>query len=319
MVFIYILELENSKYYIGKTKNPQIRIDAHNNYNGSKWTKLYKPIKVVEIISDCDLYDEDKFTLKYMEKKGIDNVRGGSFSQIKLSEEQIKFIKQMIKGATDKCFNCGGDHFIKDCFESSIFKYLANVNENNIDQYINSINTQYKLISKLKKDIQLTNFICVDDLPNIKRYLKNDKIYKELLKEQNIIRQSDCHSIKLDKYLLCKKLESIEDQIREHIINKNKFKFNWNDKIKYCYIRTCCQHKCSTKQLKKCINERYEHCNNNRNIFIQGLEIISFNLQTKKRLKDIYKEYNSEEYIVALLTKLYEKKIQYQINKLNEK
>jgi len=90
MVFIYILLLELNKYYIGKTNNPDIRLDSHFNSNGSEWTKIYKPIKVYEIIPNCDSYDEDKYTLKYLEKEGIDNVRGGSFSQIKLSDEQIK-------------------------------------------------------------------------------------------------------------------------------------------------------------------------------------------------------------------------------------
>ena len=104
MVFIYALQLEKDKYYIGKTNNPQFRLESHFNSNGSEWTKIYKPIKVYELISNCDSYDEDKYTLKYMEKEGIDNVRGGSFSQIKLSDEQIKLINQMIKGASDKYF-----------------------------------------------------------------------------------------------------------------------------------------------------------------------------------------------------------------------
>ena len=142
MVFIYILLLELNKYYIGKTNNPDIRLDSHFNSNGSEWTKIYKPIKVYELISDCDSYDEDKYTLKYMEKEGIDNVRGGSFSQIKLSDEQIKLINQMIKGASDKCFNCGeSGHFIKDCIESKIQDYLKDINNENIQSETIKINS----------------------------------------------------------------------------------------------------------------------------------------------------------------------------------
>ena len=74
MVFIYILKLELNKFYIGKTNNPDIRLDSHFNSNGSEWTKIYKPMKVYKIIPDCDPYDEDKYTLNYMDKKGIDNV-----------------------------------------------------------------------------------------------------------------------------------------------------------------------------------------------------------------------------------------------------
>ncbi len=42
MVYIYVLKLENNKYYIGKTDNPEIRLNSHFNFNGSEWTKKYK-------------------------------------------------------------------------------------------------------------------------------------------------------------------------------------------------------------------------------------------------------------------------------------
>ena len=93
MIYIYILKLENNKYYIGKTTNPKFRIENHFNSNGSEWTKMYKPLKLIELISDCDDYDEDKYTRIYMDKYGINNVRGGSFSSIELSKETITFLK----------------------------------------------------------------------------------------------------------------------------------------------------------------------------------------------------------------------------------
>ena len=158
MVSIYILQLENNKYYVGKTNNPDIRVASHFDSNGSEWTKIYKPIKVYEIIPNCDSYDQDKYTLKYIDQKGIDNVRGGSFSQVELSNEENKFISQMIKGANDKCFNCDeSGHFVKECMALKIYKYFKNVNCENLQTHTTNINSIYEEILELEDLIRRFN------------------------------------------------------------------------------------------------------------------------------------------------------------------
>ena len=116
MTFVYILLLQNNKYYVGRTNNFEFRFKEHFNHNGSVWTQKYNPIKLEDLIPQCDLFDEDKITIKLMSKHGIDNVRGGSFTQEILPENEKAIIQKMILNAQNKCFHCGEvGHFINEC------------------------------------------------------------------------------------------------------------------------------------------------------------------------------------------------------------
>lgn len=118
MFSIYILECVNDKFYVGRTKYLQKRVEQHLLKAGAEWTKLYQPVKVIEVIDTLDTFDEDKYVLKYMNKYGIDNVRGGSFSTILLPEYQQKNIRKMLCNTDDRCFQCGKvGHFVKDCYK----------------------------------------------------------------------------------------------------------------------------------------------------------------------------------------------------------
>ena len=123
MVYIYVIELEKGKYYVGKTTNPDFRLEMHFASSGSAWTKKYKPVNVLQIIPNCDNYDEDKYTIQYMEKYGINNVRGGSFCEIRLSDSNIVTLRQIITSVTDKCYICGNNgHYAKECMTVSVKK-----------------------------------------------------------------------------------------------------------------------------------------------------------------------------------------------------
>lgn len=118
-MIIYILKCEHRKYYIGKTNNLEKRISDHcdDEKYGSAWTQKYKPIEIMQMYKYDTKYDEDKYVLLYMELYGIENVRGGSYSSVELTDEQISYIKRLINHANDKCLRCGRDsHFISNCY-----------------------------------------------------------------------------------------------------------------------------------------------------------------------------------------------------------
>jgi len=89
---IYILELENDKFYIGRTNNVKNRFKEHLNGIGNIWTKNNKPKSIIKTIENCSLYDLDEYVKEYMKKYGIDNVRGGSYNQIILNTDTITYL-----------------------------------------------------------------------------------------------------------------------------------------------------------------------------------------------------------------------------------
>lgn len=110
--YIYILKLEEEKYYIGKTANLEKRIEQHLFNSTIIWINLYKPISFEKIIVTDDELDEDKYVKKYMKQRGINNVRGGTYCNKDLLEFQQKALEKEIIHSSNRCFNClGKKHF----------------------------------------------------------------------------------------------------------------------------------------------------------------------------------------------------------------
>lgn len=118
---IYVLVLENGKYYVGSTRKPIAkRIQEHKNGYGSEWTKLHRPITVgkccLQFTAEKHKLDEDTLVEQFMHKHGINNVRGGSYSQIRLPMYQIRTIERKFIHADNACHTCfRSGHFAKNC------------------------------------------------------------------------------------------------------------------------------------------------------------------------------------------------------------
>jgi len=85
---VYVLELVQSKFYVGISTNPTDRFQKHLGKikGGAAFTKEYKPLRILEIINTKTTSHnkarkiEDTITVGYMKLFGIDNVRGGRFT-----------------------------------------------------------------------------------------------------------------------------------------------------------------------------------------------------------------------------------------------
>jgi len=84
--YIYKLNLEDNKKYIGKTTDADRRMEQHFSGNGSKVTQKFNPIKG-KIIDKCPGYFANKIenshTEDYINKYGYKNVRGGYYTNSK--------------------------------------------------------------------------------------------------------------------------------------------------------------------------------------------------------------------------------------------
>lgn len=117
MTTIYVLLLEEDKWYVGRTsRDVSIRFREHLSGNGASWTKRYKPRLLVETRISTSPFDEDAVTKEYMSKFGIDNVRGGTTVKMRLTIMERKELRRQIWMAQELCFICGRPgHFGTKC------------------------------------------------------------------------------------------------------------------------------------------------------------------------------------------------------------
>lgn len=110
-IYLYVLELQNEKYYVGITHNPNDRFHNHKVGKSQKFVKENLPIKTIEIelLDTIDrqiaLELETKKALELIEKYGFENVYGGAITgkYEKRIKRYYKNQSSLIKNDLDKC------------------------------------------------------------------------------------------------------------------------------------------------------------------------------------------------------------------------
>lgn len=92
---LYILRLEDGKYYVGITsKTPEIRMQEHlDGVRVAYWTAKHKPVEVI-FSEDLGVIEkskaekrENKMVRAVMKQRGLNNVRGGDLTSV---EDYVK-------------------------------------------------------------------------------------------------------------------------------------------------------------------------------------------------------------------------------------
>ena len=126
MESLYVLQLASGKYYVGKTADVAKRFEQHKTGSGSAWTKVYTPVKIVEVRPVASPHDENNLTKDYMKKYGIGNVRGGSYAQLTLPDDARGVLEREFRGNDDQCVKCGlAGHFVGQCTAPSESKPMS--------------------------------------------------------------------------------------------------------------------------------------------------------------------------------------------------
>lgn len=115
---IFLVYLENDKYYI--CSSVKYNIDIKKQYKNSiKWVQTNRPLNILKIYYDCNYNEIDDYTVIYMNKYGIDNVRGGNFTKyILFDDDYIKIAnhtKNLIKKNKDKFYKIFNETDIFTC------------------------------------------------------------------------------------------------------------------------------------------------------------------------------------------------------------
>jgi len=172
---IYVLLLNENKYFISKLDNEQVKMLSQNTYtnlsqifdSGLEWLNKYPLIDIMNIVGSENV-DVDTVVKYHMSTYGINNVRGGNYHKMILDDDIL-------------------DELNKDLGKNSNNNFIDNFDTiNDIDEQIeklNKINEESKqLANKYEPLINLT--FCFDkQLTIFCYYEKENSIHFNIIKD----------------------------------------------------------------------------------------------------------------------------------------
>lgn len=207
--YIYVLQLVDDRYYIGRTGNILRRIEDHFTGVGSIYTIKYKPIKVIEVTEELSKQDERNKTLEVMSKYGWQKVRGACWCSLEINKPKEKY-----NVYNNKCYDI--------IFTDTDFEIiqLYNCENKNIEEIGNVLKKSPCWISKRLEDLKIVKRKQLSR--GYIQYIESD-LYKLKCKKTNDTRR-ETQSNKIicnNKIELTKDhLLNIKNIIRDKLLNR---------------------------------------------------------------------------------------------------
>ena len=186
-LILYVLLLEQQKYYIGITKNIVKRFQEHLSGRGADYTKKYKPISIIELQDKTEDFQENTVVKIYMLKYGINNVRGGSYSQLQFDDALFDILTKELNHENNTCLYCGkSGHQFKHCKNKQLdniletyelYKSGYTINQISIKRSINIKTVENHIVECIRGEvITEKSYVNLSE----KKYLTIIKIIKEI-------------------------------------------------------------------------------------------------------------------------------------------
>ena len=252
--YIYVIECENNKYYVDIYYSDKIlqnggleqEIIKQNIIKYENVLK-YKPIKIIGFEFDAQNININQHVKQFMIQYGINNVRGGDYSDLELSNKIInklnfEFIGNYLKlNGRVHCFYCMKVHNNNnDCLGKNIdtSNFLKDCNDyNTIIIKINYITNYYDKIVLLNNQINVI-MTCINSNANDYNYRHelNEK-YKKYIMNNNdpdnlsSLKYDNLMKYELESLLFDKKLELV------NIYKVHKSIYYLNDILEELYKR----------------------------------------------------------------------------------
>lgn len=91
----FLMELEHGKYFAGASQDPVKTVEEHREgLGGVPWTQIHRPVRLREVMAVARQSELDTQVQVWMAKYGVENVRGGSWSDVRLRDADRQGIRE---------------------------------------------------------------------------------------------------------------------------------------------------------------------------------------------------------------------------------